>query len=1047
MPTLPPPRAVHPDPRVRHGGRRGRSLAAIGVALAILASGPARGADDDFFESRIRPLLVDRCTGCHSSAAGAKRSGALALDSRDGWHSGGDSGPAIVPGDPEASLLFRAVKRADGVSAMPPEDAGAPLSADEIAALETWIRDGAADPRVATARLGGMDREAAKGFWSFQAPVAVPPPPVAHAEHVANDIDRFVVAALEARGLEPAPLADKATLLRRATLDLTGLPPEPDDLAAFLADDSADAWSRVVERLLASSAYGERYGRHWLDVARYADTAGDGADYPVREARGYRDWVIRAVADDMPYDEFLRRQLAGDLLAREAPPADHAGLVTATGFLAVGKRYGYAPNPDYRHLDFADAIDSIGRSILGLSLGCARCHDHKYDPVSAHDYYALYGILESTRFAFPGGEEHKRPAHFPALVPDEEAARLDAEKARRLADLDHLLGRLQSEKLALEGKTFAGGTDLDLESQEIGKGPTAAPWLSAGPNVVGPDSQSPFRHLHTAGTRGVRVGTGQPNEGVRHTFAERIVAAPGEPVRVAFDFRTLPSEGAEQPAGACRFYVGRGVIESTAIDFSATRTEFAVRDGDAWRVVTALEPGRWHHVEVTLDRDTMRGQGSITPFPAEGAAPVPIALGEVVLPATWDGVVDTIICDGLGHVAGPATVRDLDNLARRHEPFPPVGSPDAVKTAPPADAAERIAGIEKRLGELDATRKATAETEAYPVAYGVSEGAPVDVRLQQRGEPDKPGEVVPRRNLEILGGDPLANPAGASGRRDLAEWLTRRENPLTARVLVNRVWQWHFGRGLVATPSDFGTRGEAPSHPELLDALAVRFMESGWRVKDLHRLILHSRTWRQSADGHPAALAADPENRLLARSSRRALDAETLRDAILATSGLLDRSPPTPHPFPPVTTWAFTIHQPFQAEYDHDRRSVYLMVQRNRRHSFLALFDAADPNQSVAARDATITPTQSLFLMNAPLVHRAAAAFAARVMASASDTDTRLAHATTLAWGRGPTADERAALRDFLDRFATAAPGATEADAWGALARVLLTSNPFLFVE
>ncbi len=1019
----------------------------MAVALASLSFLSARGADDDFFESRIRPLLVDRCQGCHSGAPGAKRSGALALDSRDGWQSGGDSGPAIVPGDPEGSLLLRAVKHSDGVSPMPPEDAGPRLSADEIGALETWIRSGAADPRVATARLGGMDRDAAKDFWSFSAPVAAAPPAVIHAEHVANEIDRFIVAALEAEGLEPAPLADKATLLRRATLDLTGLPPEPGELAAFLADDAPDAWSRVVERLLASSAYGERYGRHWLDVARYADTAGDGADYPVREACGYRDWVIRAVASDMPYDEFLERQLAGDILAREAPPEEHAGLVTATGFLAVGKRYGYAPNPDYRHLDFADAIDSIGRSVLGLSLGCARCHDHKYDPVSGNDYYALYGILESTRFAFPGGEEHKRPANFPPLVRSEEAARLDAEKAGTLTDLDRVLGRLRAEKLDLEGKTFAGGTDLDLESQETGKGPGVAPWLSAGPNVVGPESQSPFRHLHPAGTRGVRVGTGQPNEGVRHTFAERIVAADGEPVRVAFDFRTLPSDSTDQPAGACRFYVGRGVIESTAIDFSASRTEFAVRDGDAWRVVTALEPGRWHHVEVTLDHSNKRGRGSITPFPAEGQAPAPIALGEVTLPAAWDGVVDTIICDGLGHVAGPATVRDLDNLARRHEPFPPVGAPDAVKPAPPADAAERIAALVARLGEIEAERKRVAETDPYPVAYGVSEGTPVDVRLQHRGEPDKPGEVVPRRNLEILGGEALADPAGTSGRRDLADWLTRRENPLTARVFVNRVWQWHFGRGLVATPSDFGTRGEAPSNRELLDWLAVRFMESGWRVKDLHRLILHSRTWRQSADGHPAAVAADPENRLLARYSRRALDAETLRDAILATSGLLDRSPPPPHPFPPVTTWAFTIHQPFQAEYDTDRRSVYLMVQRNRRHSFLALFDAADPNQSVAARDATITPTQSLFLMNAPLVHRAAAAFAARILSSASDTDARLAAATTLAWGRAPVPAELAGLREFLDRFAAAAPGATDADAWGALARVLLTSNPFLFVE
>ncbi|MFM8891092.1 MAG: DUF1553 domain-containing protein [Planctomycetia bacterium] len=685
--------------------------------------------------------------------------------------------------------------------------------------------------------------------------------------------------------------------------------------------------------------------------------------------------------------------------------------------------------------------------MLGLSLGCARCHDHKYDPVSGDDYYALYGILQSTQWAFPGGEEHKRPAHFPPLVPPAEAARLDAAKGASLADLDRQLSGLRLEKLAVEGKAFAGGTDLDLESQEPGKGPGVKPWLSAGPNVVGPDSQSPFRHLHPPGTRGVRVGTGQPNEGVRHTFAERLVAAPGMPIRVAFDFRTIPAEGDTQPAGGCRFYVGRGVVESTAIDFSATLSEFAVRDASGWRVVTPLEPGRWHHVEVTLDHATKRAVGSITPFPAAGAAAEPIPLGMVVLADSWDGVVDTIINDGLGHVAGPATRRDLDNLARRHEPFPPPGSPDAVKPAVPADAVDRIAAIGKEIGALEARRKSLAETAPYPTAYGVSEGKPLDARIQHRGEPDKPGPAVPRRNLEILGGEPISDPGSASGRRDLARFLTRRENPLTARVFVNRLWQWHFGRGLVATPSDFGTRGEPPSHPELLDWLAIRFMEGGWRVKELHRLILHSRAWRQSAEGDPTAVAADPDNRLLARFGRRALDAETLRDGMLAASGLLDRSPPPVHPFPAVDTWAFTIHQPFRGEYDSDRRSVYLMVQRTVRHPFLALFDAADPNQSVAARDATITPTQGLFLLNAPLVHRAADALAARILAAASETGPRLRIGTILAWGRLATVEEEAGLREFLDGFAARVPGSTDADAWKAVSRVLLTSNPFLFVE
>jgi len=1017
--------------------------------MVLCAATLSHAADDEFFESRIRPLLVARCQGCHATLTG-KTSGGLALDSRQGWQTGGDSGPAIVPGDPEASLLLRAVKHADGVAAMPPEDAGLALTAAEIADLAAWIAAGAADPRVLEERVGGMDREAAKRWWSFQPPVAALPPAVADPGLVSNEIDRFIVAALEARRLVPAGLADRRTLLRRATFDLTGLPPTPDEIAAFLDDTSPDAWERVLERLLASDAYGERWGRHWLDVARYADTAGDGADYPVREAVGYRDWVIRAFNDDLPYDTFLARQVAGDILARDAQPGDYADLVTATGFLAVGKRYGYAPNTDFQHLDFADSIDSLGRCVLGLSLGCARCHDHKYDPVTTADYYALYGIHQSTVWAFPGGEEHKRPANFPALVPPEEATRLDREKADALASIDRELVAVRAEKQLLEGRMFAGGVDLDLEAQEIGKGPNQAPWLSAGPNAVLAESQSPWQHVHPAGTRGVRVGTGQPNEGVRHTFDERLVADAATPLHVCFDFRTLPSTGAEQPAGACRFYVGRGVIESTAIDFSASQREFALRDGDLWRTVAPLEPGRWYHVRVTLDHVTKTGSGSITPFPAEGAAPEPIPFEGVKLPTAWDGVIDTFICDGLGDVAGPATIRDIDNVGRQAVPFPLPGAPAAVKPVPAPDSIARAAALDKTLGELSSKRKGIAETPPYPVAYGVTEGKPSDARIQHRGEPDKPGAEVPRRFIEILGGDPLPIPPAGSGRRELANWLTRRENPLSARVMVNRIWQWHFGRGLVATTSDFGVRGEPPSHPEFLDWLAVRFMESGWKVKDLHRLIMRSRTYRQSAEGAPAAVAADPDNRLVARWSRRSLDAETLRDSLLATSGLLDRSPPSPHPFPAVDTWAFTIHQPFHGQhdqYDSDRRSIYLMVQRNRRHPFLALFDAADPNQSIAVRDATITPTQSLFLMNSPLVHRAGAAFGERILATASDRAARLRLATELAWGREPESDELAWMEAFLDQVAAQSPDTPEREAWGALARVLLTGNPALFVD
>jgi hypothetical protein len=317
--------------------------------------------------------------------------------------------------------LIRAVKYEEDGPQMPPADKGGKLPAAEIAALVEWVERGAVDPRTSAARLGGMTVAEARHWWAFQPLQPVQPPAVKEQAWPVNAIDQFVLAGLEQKGLQHVGSADKRTLIRRVTFDLTGLPPTPEEIAAFLKDDSPRAWDDLIDRLLASPAYGERWGRHWLDVARYADTAGDGADYPVREAVKYRDWVIQALNADLPYDRFVQEQIAGDILARTAPESEYASHVTATGFLAIGKRYGYAPNPDFQHLDFADVIDSVGRSLLGLSIGCARCHDHKYDPVTANDYYALYGIFQSTKWAFPGGEEHKRPAHLPALVPAAEA--------------------------------------------------------------------------------------------------------------------------------------------------------------------------------------------------------------------------------------------------------------------------------------------------------------------------------------------------------------------------------------------------------------------------------------------------------------------------------------------------------------------------------------------------------------------------------------------------------------------------------------------------
>lgn len=1015
------------------------ALLAIHVLPACL---PAADTDADFFEKHIRPLLVARCEGCHSQATG-KTSGGLALDTRAGWTLGGDSGTAIVPKKLDESLLIKAIRYVDDGPQMPPEEKGGKLPAAEIALLEEWVTRGAYDPRETAERLGGMSLEDAKKWWSFQPLASVTPPVVARADWMANEIDRFLTAKRDEKTLTPVGLADRRTLLRRATLDLTGFPPTPDEIREFLGDESPEAFAKVVDRLLASPAYGERWGRHWLDVARYADTAGDGADYPVREAYQYRDWVVNSFNRDQPFEEFIQEQIAGDIIGAAGPVELYRERVTATGFLAIGKRYGYSPSPDYQHLDFADAIDSVGRSILGLSIGCARCHDHKFDPVSTRDYYALYGILQSTKWAFPGGEEHKRPANFPALVPPAEAARLDREKQEAISKIDASITSLKAEQSRLDGKWFAGGVDLAFEGQELGKSPTGV-WLAIGPNQVIAEAQSPYATVHPKGTRGVRMGTAQANEGVRYVWPEKRQIADAKTLHFAIDFRTVaPTD----KTGAYRLYLGRGVIESLAIQCSVTPTEFAIAVGDKWQIIRKLEADKWYTLRLSFDWPSKT---------ISGVVGVPDDLTKIEsLPwnTAWDGVLDTFICDAIGHVAGPAAVRDLDNLGLQVEPF---RAPGGDPVAPPnvaENATQRLADITNELVDLTQQRTTLIAKQPYDMAYGVSEGTPSNAKIQKRGDPYVLGEEVPRQFLKVLGGDELADSSKTSGRLQLAQWLVRDDRPLAARVFVNRIWQWHFGRGIVETASDFGSRGAAPSHPEFLEWLTAKFLKSGGSVKTLHRLIMNSRTYQLASDDHVDNLEVDPENRWHWRFPRRPLDAESIRDSMLFVSKRLDTSPAGPHPFPATETWGYTIHNPFHAVYDSNRRSIYLMVQRNRRHPYLALFDGADPNSSVGERLPTTTPTQALFLMNSPFVHEQARGFAERLLAVPGDDNTRIAQAIELATGREAVDSRVAKLAAFLDDYRTklAARGIaadkSETEAWSALGRILLTSNEFLFVD
>jgi len=775
----------------------------------------------DFFEKRIRPIFASHCYECHG-AASAKKNGALLLDTVEGLAKGGQSGPLFVAGDPDKSRIVKAVRYADKNLRMPPKQK---LSSMQIGDLEAWVKIGAPLPGAAAPVAKtkyGMSLEEGKRFWSFQ-PIKNPTPPkVKDASWPLTPVDQFILAKFESAGIVPAPIADKRTLLRRVTFDLTGLPPTPAEMDAFLADSSSQAFEKVVDRLLASPRYGERWGRHWLDVARYADTSGNAADYPVPQAFKYRDWVIRAFNRDLPYDQFLREQLAGDLIPG-GTDAERFERITATGYLAIARRFG-GDRMGEHHLTLEDTIDNLGRTMLGFSVSCARCHDHKFDPFTMSDYYGLYGIFSSTRYPFPGAEVGQRPEDFIPLAPAKEIQALLKAHREKLAGMDAEIKK------------------LEMAEAEAKKAPD------------GPDKKT------------------------------------------------------------------------------------------------------------------------------------------------------------------------------------------------------QIAAAAKALAEAR-KKRAEAQPPVFDVAYAVADAKPANAKMQLRGDPKRLGDEVPRHFPAVLGGQELPKGNTASGRLQLAQWITDPKNPLPARVMVNRIWQYHFGKGIVHTPSDFGVRGTPPTHPELLDFLATRFIESGWSIKAMHKLILLSRTWQLASTDVPESAKLDPANDLFWKFTRHRLDAESIRDTMLFVSGELDERTPSAHPFPPTKSWGFTQHAPFFAVYETRQRSVYLMQQRLRKNPYLALFDGADPSSSTGVRLPSTTPLQALFLMNDPLAHQVAAKFAQRALAAGPAESTRLEFAYRNALNRSPSAEEKEECAEFLKKYrdklvSLKTPGnQLESLTWSAFARALLSGNEFIFVD
>ncbi|MBN9524088.1 PSD1 domain-containing protein [bacterium] len=913
-----------------------RSLA---VALVILVASPAAAqqpVDDAFFEAKVRPLLAQHCQNCHGKD---KHKGELRLDTKAGFDKGGDAGPA-------KELILPAV-RYDGDLKMPPKGK---LPDADVAVLEAWVKGGAPWPADKGPAAGGtkdvFDIAArAKAHWSFQPVRRVGPPDVRNPKsEVRNPIDAFLLAKLVEKGLTFAPPADPRTLIRRATFDLTGLPPTPEEVEAFAADRDPLAYEKLVDRLLASPAYGERWGRHWLDLARYAETFGHEFDFELPDAWRYRDYVVRALNADVPYNQFLTELLAGDLLPRpRRNPTDRSNeSLTATGFWWLGEA---KHSPVDSRAEFADRvdnqIDAFGKAVLGLTLACARCHDHKFDPVSTKDYYALFGVLSSSRY-------HRADVS-------------DQAQAVRLLDELKASGRHEP----------AGGVPDGAKNQPVDA------WREKA--VAFERFDAGWRDRWDAAGLAFRPEAGDsfPHSG-RETA--KLAGALRSPTFV-IDKQYLAVRAAGEKGRARLVLNGLQLIQNPI--YGGLAQEVNKSDSLHW-VVFDLKMWKGQPAYLELLDD---GPGFIAVTEAWFAdAPPPAAPGRVPLPPTDDAT-----------------------KAMEAKLPPPVFSPTI------RDAAGR------------------------------------NEKIAVRGNQKAPGAEAPRAFLEVFDKTPLPGPG--SGRLELAKKVTDPTNPLVPRVLVNRLWKHHFGEGIVRSPDDFGYQGQPPTHPELLDWLAAEFVEGRWTLKRMHRLMLLSTAYRQASRATPeqAALAvtADPQNKLLHRQNVRRLEAEAIRDAILAVSGRLDRTVGGPGVLPHLTEHQVGRGRPASGPLDgNGRRSLYLAVRRNFLNPMFVAFDYPTPFTAIGRRTVSNVPAQALVMLNNPFVIQQADLWARRVLAEPGlSADARVARMYASAFGRAPSADERATARAFVAEVSRETGRPDDPKAWADLAHALFNAKEFIFLD
>jgi cytochrome c553 len=930
-------------------------LIAALLFTAHTAVGEITPEQAEFFETRIRPVLADQCYRCHSNEAEKLKAG-LHLDSRAGLIEGGESGPALVPGDVDKSLIIEALHYQNADMQMPPKKK---LSPEVIADFEKWVTTSAPWP--------GGDKapappEAKEGFdlekrrsehWVWQ-PI-VP--------HPGKSPDEFILEKLNIEGLSPAPPADRRTLIRRATFDLIGLPPTPAEVADFLSDSQPDdaAFVKVVDRLLASPHFGERWARHWMDLVRFGESCGHEFDFPLAHAWRYRDYLIRALNADIPYNNFVAEHIAGDLLPnpRRHPVDGFNESVIATGFWFFGEAI-HAPT-DVRGdeaLRVDNQIDVMSKTFLGVTVACARCHDHKFDAISTKDYYALAGYLQSSR-----REEA-------ILDPKRKIETISSQLRKLKEEGDRQIGNRLKPTQSQGGDNMVKFADFNDGSPQ-GWTKSGEAWTSA-----------PTKDSEWDSTRkdGAAVEPGIMHSGLTSPKLQGSLRSPTFKITHEKIFYKVKAR-----KGNIRF---RLVVDS----YRMSDFQQLLFGGTYFGDVDTMEQWQW-----------LTGAGDVNKYIGHNAYIEVLDEGDgfIALDEVWFG-------------NGAPPTGDLNSL-------------------PPGNA-DRFTSISKKMDELTATLP-------NPIRiHGMTDGTAENEFVFLRGSHKKLGDEVPRHFLTALGGKDIAPPKEGSGRLDLAKQIVDPKNPLVARVIVNRLWHHLFGKGIVPTPNDFGYLGQAPTHPELLDALAAEFVRDGWSIKRAIRRMMLTKTYRMSSDANPEAAAKDPNNTLLQRANIRRLEGEAIRDQLLLVSGRLDRKLYGGSVPVHVTSFMTGRGAPGSGPLDGDgRRSIYTKVQRNFLSPMMLAFDTPIPASSIGRRSISNVPAQALILMNDPFVIQQAELWAQKVMKEQATPEARITAMYESAFSRPPTPQEITHGKAFVIQDDLAS--------WKDYAHVLINTKEFVFLR